>query len=145
MFSKTCEYAIRAIIYIAQQTQDGSKISVKAIAKGIDSPQYFIAKILQDLGKKGLVQSLKGPTGGFYLSAANLAMPIADIVKEIDGIHLFTSCALGLSECSEEHPCPLHDKFKDIKRDYVQLLEQSKVSDLVEKVDTQIAFLRTKE
>lgn len=142
MFSKTCEYAIRAIIFIAQQTQDGSKIGVKAIAKGIDSPEYFIAKILQDLGKKGFVQSLKGPTGGFYLSEANLATPLSEIVQEIDGNRIFTSCALGLKECSDERPCPLHDKFIHIKKDYVQLLRQSRVIDLLEKVDAQAAFLR---
>lgn len=99
MFSKTCEYAIRAVIFIAQQTKDGSRIGIKDIAKGIDSPEYFIAKILQDLSRKGLVQSAKGPTGGFYLDDYNLNRPIADIVKTMDGDRIFNGCALGLKEC----------------------------------------------
>lgn len=142
MFSKTCEYAIRAIIFIAQQTQDGSRIGVKAIAQGIDSPEYFIAKILQDLSRKGFVQSAKGPTGGFYLSEENLETPLSKIVKEIDGDKLFNACALGLKECSETKPCPLHYKFKFIKEAYVKLMEESKVCDLVDRVDEKLAFLK---
>ena len=68
MFSKTCEYAIRAMIFIAQKSKDGSRVRIKEIAKGIDSPEHFIAKILQDLGKKKLLQSIKGPNGGFFLT-----------------------------------------------------------------------------
>lgn len=142
MFSKTCEYAIRALIYIAQQTQDGSRVGVKNIAKGIDSPEYFIAKILQDLSRKGFVQSAKGPTGGFFLTEENLETPLSKIVKEIDGDKLFTACALGLKECSEEKPCPLHYKFKFVKESYVQLMEESKICDLVDRVDDNLAFLK---
>lgn len=61
MFSKTCEYAIRALIYIAQKSKDGNRIGIKEIASGIDSPEYFIAKILQDLSRKNFVQSAKLP------------------------------------------------------------------------------------
>ena len=55
MFSKTCEYAIRALIYIAQKAKNGEKVGIKDIAVGIDSPEYFIAKILQELSRKGYV------------------------------------------------------------------------------------------
>ncbi|MFA7447868.1 MAG: Rrf2 family transcriptional regulator [Weeksellaceae bacterium] len=142
MFSKTCEYAIRAIIYIAQQTQDGSRVGVKAIAKGIASPEYFIAKILQDLSRKDFVQSVKGPNGGFYLSEDNLNTPLAKLVREIDGDKLFTSCALGLKQCSEQHPCPLHHEFKLVKEGYVRILEESLIADLVGGVDSELTFLK---
>lgn len=52
MLSKTCEYAVRAVIYIAQQTKDGNRVGIKDVAKGIDSPEYFIAKILQEMVQK---------------------------------------------------------------------------------------------
>ena len=67
MFSKTCEYALRAMIFIAQKSKAGYKAGIKEIVKEIDAPEHFVAKILQDLVRKGFVQSLKGPTGGFYL------------------------------------------------------------------------------
>jgi AraC-like DNA-binding protein len=67
MFSKTCEYALRALIYIAQQSKNDSRVGIKDISKSINSPEHFIAKILQDLSRKGFVQSVKGPNGGFYM------------------------------------------------------------------------------
>lgn len=142
MFSKTCEYAIRAIIFIAQQAKDGKRVGIQAISKGIDSPQYFIAKILQDLSRKGYVQSAKGPNGGFYLSEQNLNMKLSDIVREVDGNKLFEGCALGLKECSSEHPCPIHHQYKHVKDAVKQILETSIIRDMADKLDEELAFLK---
>jgi|SRR5665213_18767 len=101
MFSKTCEYAIRAMIFIAQKSKGGSKAGIKEIAKAIDSPEYFIAKILQDLSRKSLAQSLKGPTGGFYVEDESSLCSLADIAKAIDVDKLFTGCGLGLKNYNE--------------------------------------------
>ena len=67
MFSKACEYAIRAMIFIAKKSGDGLVAGIVEIAKGIDAPRHFMAKILQELRRHGLVQSMKGPNGGFYI------------------------------------------------------------------------------
>lgn len=142
MFSKTCEYAIRAIIFIAQQAKDGKRVGIQTIAKGIDSPQYFIAKILQDLSRKNFVQSAKGPNGGFYLSEQNLNLKLADIVREVDGNKLFDGCALGLKECSGEHPCPIHHQYKHVKEGVRQILETSVIRDMADKLDEELAFLK---
>jgi Rrf2 family iron-sulfur cluster assembly transcriptional regulator len=72
MFSKACEYAIRATIYIALQSQESKRVTLKDIAKEIDSPEAFTAKIMQQLVKRGIVDSLKGPTGGFVMEPHNL-------------------------------------------------------------------------
>ena len=61
---------MRAVFFIAQKSVDGRKVGIKEVAAGIDSPEPFIAKILQDLSKRGLIQSTKGPNGGFYAEAA---------------------------------------------------------------------------
>lgn len=129
MFSKTCEYAIRAIIYIAQQAQGTHRVSIKAIAKGIGSPEHFIAKILQDLSRKGMVESVKGPHGGFYLSETTLQKSIADIVKVIDGDKIFVNCGLGLKYCSETNPCPIHHRYKHIKKEITNMLQEAKLVD----------------
>lgn len=102
MFSKTCEYAIRALILIAQKSKNGYKTGIKEIAESIDAPEPFIAKILHDLSKKGLVQSLKGPAGGFFLDKGSLKNSLADIVKAVDGDKIFSGCGLGLHYCSEK-------------------------------------------
>jgi len=142
MFSKTCEYAIRALIYIAQKSKDGGRIGIKDIALGIDSPEYFIAKILQDLSRKGFVQSAKGPNGGFYMDDNNLGLSVADIVREIDGGRLFSGCGLGLKECSENHPCPIHNEFKYIRQAIQVMLEGSKIQLFVENLDLKLTFLK---
>lgn len=142
MFSKTCEYALRALIFITQQTKDGSKIGIKDIATGIDSPEYFIAKILQDLRKKNFVQSLKGPTGGFYLDNASLNRTLMEVVSEIDGDKIFSGCALGLKKCSESHPCPVHNEFKSIRNSLNTLLTEKKIGDFVEQLDANETFLK---
>lgn len=142
MFSKTCEYAIRALIFIAQKSKDGSRISIKDISSGIDSPEYFIAKILQDLSRKGFVHSAKGPNGGFYMDDANLEQSVADIVREIDGDKLFSGCGLGLKECSEDHPCPIHNDFKHIRQEIKTMLEESRIQLFVENLDLKLTFLK---
>ncbi|MDD3459439.1 MAG: Rrf2 family transcriptional regulator [Weeksellaceae bacterium] len=142
MFSKTCEYSIRALIYIAQQTKDGSKIGIKSIAKGIDSPEYFIAKILQELSREGFVKSIKGPNGGFYLSEQNKSTTLSEIVRHVDGNKLFESCVLGLKECSNEHPCPVHHQYKHVKSKIIEILESSILSDMAEKLDEELAYLK---
>lgn len=142
MFSKTCEYALRALIYIAQQSKNGSRVGIKDISKSISSPEYFIAKILQDLSKKGFVQSAKGPNGGFYMDKSNLDLTIADIVREIDGDKLFSGCGLGLDQCSETHPCPLHDQFKSIRNNLRKMLENSKIQMFVDNLDLKLTHLK---
>lgn len=142
MFSKTCEYAIRAMIFIAQKSKDGSKVGIKEIAKGIDSPEHFIAKILQELGRKGLLQSMKGPTGGFYLEKEALSRTLAEIVKVIDGDKLFTGCGLGLKQCSETHPCPIHHEFKKVRKSIQNVLEKAKLGEFTDELEKNLTFLK---
>jgi len=144
MFSKTCEYAIRAVIFVTRESRDGKRVGVKEIAEGIDSPVHFIAKILQELSKKGIVQSLKGPTGGFYMDSSSLNHTLADIVVAIDGDKLFHGCGLGLSECSEKRPCPMHFEFKKIRNELHRLLARTKLGELQDKVDMSAFYLSRK-
>lgn len=142
MFSKTCEYAIRAMLFIAQQSKDGKKVGIKEIAGGIGSPEPFIAKILQDLGRKGLLQSAKGPNGGFFLHKKDFDCSLADIVMVVDGDQLFSGCGLGLKNCSEAKPCPIHHEFKRIRKDIQQLMEKAKLGEFSEALEQRLSFLK---
>lgn len=108
MFSKTCQYAIRAVLYLAAHTSVNEKMRVEDLAHLLNVPQHFLAKILQQLVRSQLISSIKGPNGGFYLTDANKAGNLAQIVECIDGPDVFKACILGLPQCSSEHPCPLH-------------------------------------
>ncbi|MHA6696215.1 RrF2 family transcriptional regulator [Chryseobacterium sp. A321] len=124
MLSKTCEYALRALIYLAKHSNENEKINIKEISQNIDSPELFIAKILQQLCRENFVQSTKGRSGGYYLANHQLETNLAQIIKAIDGEKLFTGCGLGLYECSESSPCPIHHKYKGA-REKIFLLYQS--------------------
>lgn len=142
MVSKTCEYAIRAMLYIAQHSKRGEKAGVKQIASAIDSPEPFIAKILQDLRKKGLVLSGKGPAGGFFLDEQGMKNSLAEIVRAVDGDKLFSGCGLGLSSCSEKKPCPIHDEFTIVRRRIKSMLQAATLGDYNTELDLGVRFLR---
>ena len=144
MFSKSCEYAIKAMIFVAQKSKDEVRVGVKDITKGIDAPEHFIAKILQDLVKKKLVNSVKGPNGGFYMDKLNLKSSIADIVRAIDGDGFNTNCVIGLKACSEKNPCPVHFEYKEIKKNLITMLEGNTIADFKEKLDSGNFFLKNK-
>jgi Rrf2 family protein len=142
IFSKTCEYAIRAVFFIAHKTADGGRVGIKEIANGIDSPEHFLAKILQDLSRRGIVQSAKGPNGGFYMDDASLKRPLSNIVEAVDGNGIFTGCGLGLKQCSEISPCPLHHEFKTIRNQIHQLLETTTIGEFNEDLNLGITSLK---
>ena len=144
MFSKSCEYAIKAMIFVSQKSKDEGNVGVKEIAKGIDAPEHFIAKILQDLSKKKLLNSMKGPNGGFYINQGNLKSSLADIVKAVDGDSIYKDCVIGLKLCSEKNPCPVHFEYKEIKRNLISMLEDNTIADFNEKLDLEKFFLKNK-
>ncbi|UOK42646.1 MULTISPECIES: RrF2 family transcriptional regulator [Flavobacterium] len=143
MFSKTCKYGIRAVIFIASESLHNKRAGIKDIAEKIDSPQAFTAKILQILVKNDIICSVKGVGGGFEIPAENLnKIKLSQIVTAIDGDDVFTGCGLGLSHCSEEHPCPVHNKFKFIKEKLTAMLENTTLEELALGIKSGDTFLR---
>ena len=141
MFSKSCEYAIKAVIHICIETKDGSRLSIAEIAKEIDSPEPFTAKILQSLARHNVISSAKGPGGGFYIDAAAKPIPVMDIIDLIDGKHAFERCGLGLKECSETKPCPIHNEFKSYSLRLKNLLETKTIQDLAKGITSGKSYL----
>lgn len=142
MFSKACEYAIRASLYISMKSIDGSKLGIKEIAKEIDSPVHFTAKILQSLSREGIVSSVKGPNGGFYLDPKSKPIALNAIVKAIDGDNILHSCSLGLKECSDKFPCPIHQDIKTYKERLRKIMKEKTVQQLANDLAKGKTFLR---
>ncbi|MBP6302915.1 MAG: Rrf2 family transcriptional regulator [Bacteroidia bacterium] len=143
MFSKACEYAIRATIYIALQSQESRRVTLKDIAKEIDSPEAFTAKIMQQLVKQGIVDSLKGPTGGFVMEPHNLfTTKLSEVVYAIDGDSVFKGCGLGLKMCNEKKPCPVHEKFISIRQELKHMLETTTIEELALGLKQGMTFLK---
>jgi Rrf2 family iron-sulfur cluster assembly transcriptional regulator len=143
MFSKTCEYGIRAAIFIASQSYQNNRVGLKDIAKKIDSPEAFTAKILQTLVKNDIIKSIKGVGGGFDIPKTTMSqIKLSQIVTALDGDSVFTGCGLGLSYCSEEHPCPVHEKFKSIRNELAFMLENTNLEELAIGIKSGDTFLR---
>lgn len=141
MFSKTCEYAIRAMVYIVTKTGEGLKVGIKDIARNIGAPEAFVGKILQTLSRRGIVSSIKGPNGGFFVDN-DQDLPLITIVRAIDGDGLLTSCGLGIHTCSEKQPCPLHFEYADIRNRIAVMLKRNTIQDLASGIVLGQTFLR---
>jgi Rrf2 family transcriptional regulator, iron-sulfur cluster assembly transcription factor len=116
IFSRACEYGIRATMYISLKSLDGERASLKDISAEIGSPEAYTAKILQMLVRNNIITSTKGATGGFEIDSRSIKqIKLADIALAIDGGFNDKICVLGLKECSQKHPCPVHDEYKHIK------------------------------
>lgn len=142
MFSKACKYAINAMIYVASLPEGMQRAGLKEISKAIDSPEAFTAKILQQLVRVELLSSAKGPHGGFAIQGDPNTITIAQVVAAIDGDMIFTGCALGLKKCSEDHPCPVHHKFKAIREHLTGMLLTSNLKEIAEGVNDGKSFLK---
>lgn len=136
VFSKSCEYGLKAVIYIATQSLDQKRmIKVGEIAKNSGLPEAFTAKLLRILTKYGIIQSQTGPNGGFYLDLETMNhVKLSQIVQAIDGDSVYKGCGLGLNQCDEKNPCPLHEHFVSIRTQLSNMLENTSIHDLALKV-----------
>lgn len=141
MFSKACEYGIRAVLYIAEQSQIDRRPNITEIAKAVDSPEPFTAKICQQLARDKIILSKKGPNGGFYLDK-NSKMKLADIVISIDGNSIFENCGLGLPQCSDAHPCPVHHQFMEVREKLQAMCQENYIMDMATSLNKGNSYLK---
>jgi Rrf2 family iron-sulfur cluster assembly transcriptional regulator len=143
MFSKACEYGIKASIFIAINSREDRRVTPKEISEQIDSPQAFTAKILQALVKHKVIKSIKGAHGGFEINKVDISkIKLAQIVNAIDGDKIYSGCGLGLASCNEDHPCPVHDKFKIVRAELKDMLENTNLEQLALDIKSGTSFLK---
>lgn len=143
MFSKACEYGIRASIYIAEQSLLDRKVSLKDVAEAIESPPAYTSKILQKLSRNNIINSDKGPTGGFSMDKDQLEkVKLSFIVRAIDGDSIYSGCGLGLKKCNEKTPCPIHNQFKIIRDNLKIMLETTTVQSLTKELKGGLSYLK---
>ena len=129
IFSRQCEYALQAVLYLALQPRD--KItSIKELTKRIEIPYHFAGKILQNLTYKGLLKSMKGPTGGFALGMPAKDITLFHIVEAVDGVSFTGTCVLGFPECSGKKPCAVHDQWAELRDGVYNMLVSKSIDEL---------------
>lgn len=141
MLSLSCQAALRGVIYLAGKPDPSQKTGIREIAGAIGASEHTTAKILQQLARRGIVQSVRGPGGGFSLSRKQMKEPLFSIVEAIDGPEPFQECGLGLSSCSAKHPCPIHDSYKEARTTIRNYLEKTRPLELSRKLGKGKTFL----
>lgn len=129
IFSRQCEYALQAVCYLALKNE-GEMSSIKEMTKKLDIPYHFLAKILQNLSRKGLLRSLKGPSGGFTLGMPAKDITLFHIVEAVDGVNFTSSCVMGFSECSGKHPCAVHEHWSSLRDGIYKMLVNKHIADV---------------
>lgn len=120
MLSTSCEYGLRAALYLAHLDADGY-VSIRTISDELNISFPFLTKILQQLKETGLITSMRGPEGGVRFTRPADTITLREIVEAIDGSDLFETCVLGLPGCGDDTPCPLHNQWSD-ERDRLEAL-----------------------
>jgi len=141
MLSHTCKTAVKAVIYLASKFESEERSGIIEIAGYLNASEHTVGKMLQTLVKQDVIKSLKGPSGGFFITRSQLRQPIINIVEAIDGNQVFKECGLGLSKCSATHPCPIHDDYKEARDIIETLFRNKKISDLCEPVSNGLTYL----
>ena len=134
MFSTSCHYGLQAMIYIALHSTDDKRIDLGQIAKKQEIPKHFLSKILQMLVKNGLLESMKGPTGGFSLSRPAKDITLIEVIDAIDGLDVFTQCGIGFKKCDDKQPCPIHNEYKQVRSNIRELFENKSLLELTEDI-----------
>lgn len=134
MIAKSTEYAIRALVYIQMKNQEGKRPGKEEIAKEIDAPEAFSAKILQILTRHQLITSAKGRGGGFFFTGDRPSPTLYDVIRLLEGDAFFHKCGFGLKQCHNDNPCPLHDQYKSVREAFFQIVQTESILTLSEKV-----------
>lgn len=145
MFSKATEYAMRATIYIAQESSEENKLSIEEISTAIDSPQSFTAKILQSLTRENVISAVRGPNGGFFISEKAKKKPARSILRAMGEDDILEKCVLGLKKCSEKQPCPMHEEYKSIKQQLIKLFVTKTIYQLAADIKDGVVFINNKK
>lgn len=131
IYTKTGEYAIRAILFLARQPKEALIMSSE-IAEKEDIPAHYLAKILQRMAKYGYVDSFKGRGGGFKITELAKKSSILEIVERVEGPVINLKCVTGLKECDEENPCPLHEEWAELRNRIYNLISSRTVQEVAE-------------
>lgn len=128
IFSRKSDYGLRALIFLAERRESGP-VTLSEIAERLMIPKAFLSKILQQLAKKGVVRSLKGPSGGFVLAAEPRSLTMRDIIAEIDGPMRVFECFAKETDCALFDDCLMLDVFKRVEEEIGRVLGSYTLAD----------------
>lgn len=129
MFSQTTEYAIRALIEIATRPTD-RQVLASELGDTLGIPQHYLSKILQQLVRRRVLNSVRGRQGGFSLARPAEEIRLREIVEPFEDMKRYEECILGQPVCSDAGACPLHEFWGDVRERYLDELDRRSLKDL---------------
>ncbi len=130
MLSRTAEYALRATVYLAIH-RGLDAVRVSDLARGLDIPRNYLSKILHALARQGIVESARGPGGGFRLTTTPAGTSLLEVVAVFDDISARRSCILGRAECNDANPCPLHGRWEVVSEQVAAFFRDTSLADVM--------------
>ena len=137
IISQTAEYALRAIVHLAAGNDDNPSQTVGQIAEGTRVPAGYLAKVLQNLARSGLIVSQRGLGGGFRLAKPASDTSIYEIIQAVDPIQRINTCPLGL-EAHGTNLCPLHKRLDDAMALIEAQFSATTIAELLEKPNPEL-------
>lgn len=137
MLSQTAEYALRAAIRLARPDR-GAPVAVGDVARELDVPRNYLSKILHTLAREGVVESVRGPGGGFRLAGAPGAITLLEVVGIFDDLSPGRTCVLGRPECSDADPCPAHGRWAPVAEEIARFLRETTLADVAADADAAV-------
>jgi Rrf2 family nitric oxide-sensitive transcriptional repressor len=129
MFSNTAEYALRAVVHLAAATEQAC--TTGEIAEATQVPAGYLSKVLQNLGRAGLVTAQRGPTGGFTLSRSPESITVLNVVNAVDPIQRITKCPLNIPSHAVKL-CKLHARLDHAIALVERALGESTIAEMIE-------------
>ncbi len=128
MFSQTAEYALRAVVWLAEHTN--GPVGNQRIAEGTQVPTTYLAKILQELVKVELISSRRGAGGGFELIGDPNEITVLDVVNAVDPVERFDGCPLKL-KTHKKRRCPMHASLDEAVDRVQEVLSGHTIAELL--------------
>lgn len=127
--SNTSQYAIRILAYIANK-KDSELINAIEVAKTLDISYKFLTKIMTELVKADLVESIRGRNGGFKLKKSSSEIMVNDILNLFNDSIKDEQCILGIGFCNKMCKCALHDQWRESKNLMQEMFQKSSLKDI---------------
>ena len=129
VLSQTAIYAMKASVHLASVSGSGP-VRVDDIATALDVPRNYLSKILLVLAKEGILDSTRGPHGGFELATSPDHLFLSTVVAPFDDIAGGSNCLLGRERCSDADPCAAHDSWRAASAAMTTCLRETSVADI---------------
>lgn len=130
-FSKTTEYALRALTLMAGEPEE--LFSSDRLHSELQIPKKYLQRLLTDLSKNGLIESMRGKYGGFRLARNSSKIYLSEIIEAVEGFKTEPTCFFGFGHCINTTPCTMHDIWEKSQTEMIKVLSTTKLSELIKK------------